>query len=357
MATPSVLTFDAEGRAVNFEVWVDDLQLFLQCDRADGLSLLDLTSRASLAPPTTPDSTPTSLVSSRSALRLPLARDAARARRREARALEGLAGAVEVVVEEVEGVGVVVGVVAGVEVSVAVVETDEAAAVAEGAEVAEAAEVAEVVEVAEAAAEAVKLVAALRRGAGPVVVGRLRDTWRHQFPDATEIPRWGELSRAGVPIFDLDYDAFIAAMYAVSDSVEGDCYLCVPPDPDIEAAALGAGEVAALGASASAAPGAGESALSGTTLAQALHTFTFDSGASRSFFQDRTTLTPLSRPVAVSLADPSGGPVLASFSIVLPCSAAPSGTLSGLYLPLFSTSLVSGADLQDRGADEFTPAS
>ncbi|CAI7888882.1 unnamed protein product [Closterium sp. NIES-54] len=27
MATPSVLTFDAEGRAVDFEVWVDDLQL------------------------------------------------------------------------------------------------------------------------------------------------------------------------------------------------------------------------------------------------------------------------------------------------------------------------------------------
>ncbi|CAI7863998.1 unnamed protein product, partial [Closterium sp. NIES-53] len=50
-------------------------------------------------------------------------------------------------------------------------------------------------------------------------------------------------------------------MYALSTSDEGDCYLCVPPDPGIEAAALGAGEAAALGASASAAPGAGESAL------------------------------------------------------------------------------------------------
>ncbi|CAI7819251.1 unnamed protein product [Closterium sp. NIES-53] len=146
-------------------------------------------------------------------------------------------------------------------------------------------------------------------------------------------------------------------MYAVSDSVEGDYYLCVPPDPGIEAAALGTGEAATLGASASAAPGAGESALSGTTSAQALHTFTLDSGASRSFFRDRTTLTPLSRPVAVSLADPSGGPVLASFSTVLPCPAAPSGTLSGLYLPSFSTNLLSGADLQDRGVDQFTPAS
>ncbi|CAI6002394.1 unnamed protein product [Closterium sp. NIES-65] len=50
MATPSVLAFDAEGRAIDFEVWVDDLQLFLQCDRADGLSLFDLTSGASPAP-------------------------------------------------------------------------------------------------------------------------------------------------------------------------------------------------------------------------------------------------------------------------------------------------------------------
>ncbi|CAI7754437.1 unnamed protein product [Closterium sp. NIES-54] len=102
--------------------------------------------------------------------------------------------------------------------------------------------------------------------------------------------------------------------------------------------------------------GAGESALSGTASAQVFHTFTLDSGASRSFFRDRTTLTPLSRPVAVSLADPSGGPVLASFSTVLPCLAAPSGSLSGLYLPSFSTNLVSGADLQDQGVDQFTPA-
>ncbi|CAI7819907.1 unnamed protein product, partial [Closterium sp. NIES-53] len=137
---------------------------------------------------------------------------------------------------------------------------------------------------------------------------------------------------------------------------EGGCYRCVPPDPGIEAAALGAGETAALGASASAAPDAGESAPSGIASAQVFHTFTLDSGASRSFFRDRTTLTPLSRPVAVSLADPSGGPVLASFSTVLPCPAAPSGSLSGLYLPSFSTNLVSGADLQDQGVDQFTPA-
>ncbi|CAI5954989.1 unnamed protein product [Closterium sp. NIES-65] len=45
------------GRAIDFEVWVDDLQLFLQCDRADGLSLFDLTSSASPAPPATAYST------------------------------------------------------------------------------------------------------------------------------------------------------------------------------------------------------------------------------------------------------------------------------------------------------------
>ncbi|CAI7926656.1 unnamed protein product [Closterium sp. NIES-53] len=167
----------------------------------------------------------------------------------------------------------------------------------------------------------------------------------------------GRGSTAGVAIFDLDYDAILAAMYALSTSDEGDCYLCLPPDPGGGAAALGACEAAALCASASAASGVGESALSGTASAQVFHTFNLDSGASRSFFRDRTTLTPLSRPVAVSLADPSGGPVLASFSTVLPCPAAPSGTLSGLYLPSFSTNLVSGADLQDQGVDQFTPAS
>ncbi|CAI7917068.1 unnamed protein product [Closterium sp. NIES-54] len=166
-----------------------------------------------------------------------------------------------------------------------------------------------------------------------------------------------ELLRLRVDIYSLDYDAILTAMYALPTSDEGDCYLCVPPDPGLEAAALGAGEAAALGASASSAPGAGESALFGTASAQVFHTFTLDLGASRSFFRDRTTLTSLSRPVAVSLADPSGGPVLASFSTVLPCPAAPSGTLSGLYLPSFSTNLVSGADLQDQGVDQFTPAS
>ncbi|CAI7875198.1 unnamed protein product [Closterium sp. NIES-54] len=57
MAIPTVLTFDAEGRAVDFDIWVDDLQLFLQCDSRDGVSLFDHTSGLSTAPAATADST------------------------------------------------------------------------------------------------------------------------------------------------------------------------------------------------------------------------------------------------------------------------------------------------------------
>ncbi|CAI7812802.1 unnamed protein product [Closterium sp. NIES-54] len=57
MGSPTVLTFDAEGRAVDFDVWVDDLQLFLQCDSRDGVSLFYHTSGVSTAPATTADST------------------------------------------------------------------------------------------------------------------------------------------------------------------------------------------------------------------------------------------------------------------------------------------------------------
>ncbi|CAI7797358.1 unnamed protein product [Closterium sp. NIES-54] len=144
-------------------------------------------------------------------------------------------------------------------------------------------------------------------------------------------PRWAELLRSRVAIFELDYDAILAVMYALSVSAEGDCYLCVPLDPGIEAATLGASE----------------SALPGTAPAEALHTFTLDSGASRCFFRDSTTINPLFAPVPVRLADPSEGPVLASSSTVLPCPAVLSGSLLGLHLPSFSTNLVSTAALRD----------
>ncbi|CAI7845856.1 unnamed protein product [Closterium sp. NIES-54] len=489
MATPSVLTFDAEGRAVDFEVWVDYLQLFLQCDRANGLSLFDLTSGASPAPPATADSTVRSQWATRDAAarlavrrHLPTTERAYFSQYKSAQTLYDAVVAcysspataalsrlmLPYLFPELAAFPTVADLITHLRTS----DTRYRAALP--------AEfcaknppppphgcspsplLPSVASVATAdlggfeSVDAASTPSGRRRtgkgkggkgaggargggggggggsggggggggsggggggvggssgggggggggggsgggggGGGSGGAGRgsaqrsgsgggprqqqqcsratlspqqLREWYAARqrgggtgpctyFPDATEIPRWGELSRAGVAIFDLDYDAILAAMYAVCDSVEGDRYLCVPPDPGIEAAALGTGEAAALGASASAAPGASESALSGTTSAQAFHTFTLDSGASRSLFRDCTTLTPLSRSVAVSLADPSGGPVLASFSAVLPCPAALSGTLSGLYLPSFSTNLVSGADLHDRGVDQFTPAS
>ncbi|CAI7771042.1 unnamed protein product [Closterium sp. NIES-54] len=99
-------------------------------------------------------------------------------------------------------------------------------------------------------------------------------------------------------------------MYALSVSAEGDCYRCVPPNPGNAAAALCASE---------------SGTLPGTAPAEALHTFTLDYGALRCFFRDSTTLTPLPAPVPVRLADPSGGPVVARSSTVLPCPAVSSG--------------------------------
>ncbi|CAI7907789.1 unnamed protein product [Closterium sp. NIES-54] len=150
---------------------------------------------------------------------------------------------------------------------------------------------------------------------------RLDDAWRAEFGDEVERPRWADLLRSGFAIFDLDYDAIMSVMYALSASAEGDCYWCVPPHPGIAAAALGASECGTL---------------LGTT-------------------PTRTTLTPLPAPVPVRLADPSGGLVIARSSTVLPCLAVPIGSLSCLHLPSFSTNLVSTAALQDAMVTTTTP--
>ncbi|CAI7887745.1 unnamed protein product [Closterium sp. NIES-53] len=68
--------------------------------------------------------------------------------------------------------------------------------------------------------------------------------------------------------------------------------------------------------------------------------FALDSGASNYFFRDCTTLTALPTPVSVALADPTSGPVTARYTTTLPCPAAPSGSLSGFYVPSFSRNLV-----------------
>ncbi|CAI7887349.1 unnamed protein product [Closterium sp. NIES-54] len=145
---------------------------------------------------------------------------------------------------------------------------------------------------------------------------RLDIAWRADFGDEVKRPHWAELLCA-----------------------EGECYLCVPLDPGIEAAALGASE----------------SSLPSTAPAEALNTFKLDSIASRCFFCDSTTLTPLHAAVPVRLADPSGGLVVAHSSIVLPCLAVLSGSLAGLHLPSFSTNSVSTAALQDTTVTTTTP--
>ncbi|CAI7913842.1 unnamed protein product, partial [Closterium sp. NIES-53] len=90
---------------------------------------------------------------------------------------------------------------------------------------------------------------------------RLDDAWRAEFGDDVELPRWADLLKSRIAIFDLEFDAILSAMYAVSVTAEGDCYRCLPPDPGIAAAALGASE---------------SGTLPGTAPAAILHTFTSD---------------------------------------------------------------------------------
>ncbi|CAI7913651.1 unnamed protein product [Closterium sp. NIES-54] len=168
----------------------------------------------------------------------------------------------------------------------------------------------------------------------------LDDAWRADFGDDFELPRWADLHKSRIAIFDLDFDAILSAMYALSISAEGDCYRCVPPDPGIAAAALGASE---------------SGTLRGTAPVEALHTFTLDSSASRCFFRDSTTLTPLPAPVPDRLVDPSRGADVARSCTVLPCLAVPSSSLSSLHLPSFSMNLVSTAALQDAMVTTTTP--
>ncbi|CAI7908181.1 unnamed protein product [Closterium sp. NIES-53] len=55
MASLRVLAFDHEGRPIQFDTWLDDLQLYLLSDIKDGVSLFDHVSGAATAPPTTAD--------------------------------------------------------------------------------------------------------------------------------------------------------------------------------------------------------------------------------------------------------------------------------------------------------------
>ncbi|CAI7852639.1 unnamed protein product, partial [Closterium sp. NIES-54] len=462
MASLRVLTFDHEGRPIQFDTWLDELQLYLMSDSRDSVSLFDHTSGASLAPPATPDSATRSQwlthdATARLAIRkhLPLAECAHFGQHKTAKALydvvvarysplvtaalgrlilpylfpelsafaivedlvthlctsdarnraallaeflakpppppppsryltvhlleqhllaaetsdvavgaargtprtpffEGCspsplapsyayAAAVASLVLRMSGLLLLVGSAAAARERVA-----EVVAVAAGVVVGAAVEVVEVEEVV-APMQVVEGVRALVAAVGVAVVAAVGvvavglELFRGEGLEAAATPSkrdpFALAASSGVAIFDLDYDAILATKYALSVSAEGDCYMCVPPDPGIEAAALGASE----------------SALPGTAPAEALHTFTLDSGAARCFFRDSTTLTPLSALVPVRLADPSGGPILARSSTVLPCSSVPTGSLSSLHLPSFSTNLRSTATLQDAMVTTTTP--
>ncbi|CAI7767166.1 unnamed protein product [Closterium sp. NIES-54] len=336
MASPSVLTFDAEGRAVDFNVWLDDLQLFLQCDSKDGLSLFDLTSGASTAPAADADSTVCSQWTTRdAAARLAVRSHLPSTERAHFSQYKSAKTLYDAVVARYSSPATA----ALSRLMLPYLFPDLAAFTT-------VADLITHLRTSDTRYRAALPAEFCAKNPPPMyitlyyLVTQLPDTLRsvrdhflslclttltvdlleeRLLAAETSItavgacrgdPRTPFFEGSGVAIFDLDFDAILAAMYAVSISAEGDCYVCVPPDPGIEAAALGASE--------SAAPDAGGSALSGTASAQVLHTFTLDSGASRSFFRDCTTLTPLSRLVAVSQPDPSGGPVLAHYSNVLP---------------------------------------
>ncbi|CAI7796714.1 unnamed protein product [Closterium sp. NIES-53] len=56
MASLRLLAFDHEGRPVQFDTWLDDLQLYLLSDSKDSVSLFDLALGTATAPPATADS-------------------------------------------------------------------------------------------------------------------------------------------------------------------------------------------------------------------------------------------------------------------------------------------------------------
>ncbi|CAI7807703.1 unnamed protein product [Closterium sp. NIES-53] len=310
MASLNVLTFDAEGRAVDFEVWLDDLQLFLQCDSKDGLSLFDLTSGALTTHTTDVDSTVRSQwltrdAAARLAVRnhLPSTERAHFSQYKSARALYVAVVArysspttaalsrlmLPYLFPDLAAFATVTDLVAHLRTSdaryraalptaflptnsppmyitlyylvtrlpnslssakdpfLSLCPTELSVDLLEERLAAAEKSILAVVEV----AEEVVLVAVRPRSVEALVAASVSSSCAPVRPHLFSSFVSGTLGVGGlgnVPIFDLYFDAILAAMYALADITEGDCYLRVPPDPGTMAAALGA--------SASAAPGA-----------------------------------------------------------------------------------------------------
>ncbi|CAI7740698.1 unnamed protein product [Closterium sp. NIES-54] len=392
MASLRVLAFDHEGRPVQFDTWLDDLQLYLLSDSKDSVSLFDLASGAATAPPATADSSTRSQwltqdAAARLAIRnhLPLAECAYFGQHRTAQALDHFLALdptsltvdlleQHLLAAETSAVGV--GVARGTPRPPFFEGCSPSPRAPSYASAAAAADVSVPEDVGAASASAKRHSSKGKGGrghgggnggggggsgsggggssggggGGGIVGGsgssggggggsggsggsgsggtggggnearrvgsdgdragqtcvrahtqhryfsRLDNAWRAEFGDDVELPHWADLLKSRIAIFDLDFDAILSAMYALSVSAEGDCYRCVPPDPRIAAAALGASD---------------SGNLPGTAPAEALHTFTLDSGALRCFFR--------------------------------------------LHLPSFSTNLVSTAALQDAMVTTTTP--
>ncbi|CAI7860307.1 unnamed protein product, partial [Closterium sp. NIES-54] len=139
---------------------------------------------------------------------------------------------------------------------------------------------------------------------------RLDDASRADCPYATELTCWLELLRQGVDIFALDYDAILAVMHAVTDSGEGDCYLSVPLDPGIEAAALGASGLLSLDAMVTTTTPGGQCVLIYTYTRTGRHLATFTCRPGSSLY----TLTTEPPQVAASGQVSASGPVEAPYS-------------------------------------------
>ncbi|CAI7794408.1 unnamed protein product, partial [Closterium sp. NIES-54] len=402
MASLRVLAFDHEGRPVQFDTWLDDLQLYLLSDIKDGVSLFDHVSGAAAAPPTTADSATRSQWLSRDAAarlairnHLPLAECAHFGQHRTAQALYDAVVArysspataalgrlllpylfpnlsafdtVEDLVYHIRASNARYRAAVPAECSSGggyggggCVESPAppptpsptAAAAAEGGGCVDhflsldptsltvdlfeqhllAAETTAVAVAARArVAREVEVAAEVMEVAAGVVVGAIVEV----------VAAVGLVEGVGALVAAVEAAVGVTAL-AVVGLVEVGLALGVlvlEAASGIAAAALGASEFGTL---------------PGTALAEALHTFTLDSGASRCFFCDSYTLTPLPEPVPVRLADPSRGPVVAHSSTVLPCPAVPSGSPSGLHPPSFSTNLVSIAALQDAMVTTTTP--
>ncbi|CAI7860968.1 unnamed protein product [Closterium sp. NIES-53] len=156
----------------------------------------------------------------RTSVLLRLVRSAATARARVAGVVEEAAVVVEVAMGVVVGAAVeeaeAVEVVAAVG-PVAEVEAEEGVAAVEA--------VRPVVVGLDLSVEALVVVGASRSSVGARLrcpsssrhcFARLDNTWRTEFGDDVERPRWAVLLRSGVAIFDLDFDVIVSAMYVLA---------------------------------------------------------------------------------------------------------------------------------------------